>query len=127
MQQPSTRALHSGPRDRARRFLLAGLGALAVTLGACGGYQETVELSDAYVDIYVAIGYKANECGNRPAYPLLMLDEPSRYAVDACLFAIVRGECPFNDYPILCFELYNTDVPGVGPELRIPRTKPTVR
>ncbi len=92
---------------------------LGSMFGSCV-YEETVELTEAYVQVYVAVAYKASECGGQPAYPLVMIDEPSRYAVDACVFSIVRSECPFQDYPLLCFELYNTDVPGVGPELQVP-------
>ena len=106
-------------------------GALLLCLAAlwAGGcvYEEGVKLQDAYLEVYAAIGYKGNECGNRPAYPLVMIDEPSRYAVDACVFSIVRGECPFVDYPVMCFELYNTDVPGVGPELRLPTLPQSIR
>lgn len=102
-----------------QRTALLALTLSACLLGACG-YEEPVPLTDAYIEIYVAIGYKANECGHRPAYPLVMLDEPSRYAVDSCVFSIVRGTCPFTDYPLLCFELYNTDVPGYGPKLKLP-------
>ncbi len=84
---------------------------------ACGNVTPTLELGEAYERIYIAIFYKEAECGHRPDFPLVFLDDPSTFGVDACAFAIIRGECPFRQYPLVCVEAYNVDVPNTGPDI----------
>lgn len=93
-------------------ILILFIAALSVT--GCP-VDTSIDQSDAYNQIYAAIDYKAKECGTSPAYPLILPDTPSNYGVELCSLTIIRLECPFNDYPLLCLEAYNYDVPGIGP------------
>jgi hypothetical protein len=33
----------------------------------------------------------------------------SKRWLDACLFSIIRSECPFNDYPSICLKVYEKE------------------
>lgn len=99
-------------------FRLFRLGLAVLVLGlslSCASESDTVPIEDAYVQLFVAIDVRRSECGEQPDYFLPVIDEPTPYGLNACVFAIVRGECPFLDYPLICLEMYNTDVPGSGP------------
>ncbi|MBI41779.1 MAG: hypothetical protein CMF59_19460 [Leptospiraceae bacterium] len=77
--------------------------------------NTTVPEDEAWSQIYAAIDYKYRECGNQPNYILIVPREPSQYGVELCALTILRQECPFNDYPIFCVEMYDIDLPGIGP------------
>ena len=82
--------------------------------------DTTVDLAAAYSEIGSAIDYKAKVCGHSPGYPLLLPNTPSAYGVKLCALTIIRSECPFNDYPLFCLEIYSEvcdlcDLPLIGP------------
>ena len=90
---------------------------LIIAYIALSGCIEKDDLSnqDAYSQLYAAIDYRAGVCGERPGYFLILPGEPTQYEVDLCSISIIRSECPFNDYPLFCLELYG-DLPGIGPK-----------
>lgn len=77
--------------------------------------DTTVPDDEAMSQIYAAVNYKAKECGNEPAYILIVPHEPTQHSVDLCALTIIRSECPFNDYPLFCVEMYDVDIPGISP------------
>lgn len=96
---------------------IASVVLLVLCLFAFAGCPEntTVPEDEAWSQIYAAIDYKYKECGNQPNYILIVPHEPSQYGVELCSLSILRQECPFNDYPLFCVEMYEIDLPGIGP------------
>lgn len=90
----------------------------------CSGWgcpvDTIVDLGTAYSEIGSAIDFKETQCGQKPNYPLLLPNTPSAYGVTLCALTIIRSECPFNDYPLFCLEIYSEvcelcDLPLIGP------------
>jgi hypothetical protein len=84
-------------------------------LPACRVEDGTMNEADAYSEIYTAIEQKSTECGGRPGYYLILPTDPLEYGTRLCSLSILRIKCPFNDYPIFCLEMYDIDLPGIGP------------
>jgi hypothetical protein len=102
------------------RYLICALAIAAGALLGCRVDEAAMDLGDAYSEIGTAINFKANECGNMPAYPLIIPPEPPEYGVRLCGLLILGEPCPFNDYPLFCLELYADicefcDIPGLNP------------
>lgn len=89
-------------------LLLSGLTSCVVT-------EDDLSGADAWHEVYRAIEYKAEKCGNRPDYMLIPPANPPEYGTRLCSLTIINLECPFDDYPLFCLEMYNIDVPGIGP------------
>ena len=103
-------------RLRAARLALGFSFALSTGgLQFCALESTTMETTEAYSQIYAAIDYKRKACGNWPGYWLVPLDNPPQYGVSLCTLTIIRQECPFRDYPLFCLEMYEIDVPLIGP------------
>ncbi len=96
------------------RLILALLLVFAITLSGCVIEDDDMTNQDAYGQLYSAIQYKQNECGQSPGYFLIFPSEPTQYEIDLCSISIIRQECPFNDYPLFCLEIYG-DLPLIGP------------
>ena len=79
--------------------------------------------------LYSAILYKESKCEDdnkckkenkcRPTNPPLgalfvAASKASSFALDACTFAILKQECPFDSYSLVCLEIFS-DIPGLGP------------
>lgn len=97
------------------RMLRAGLGlALALAFSGCV-MESSLPAIDAQSEIYAAIAYKEGSCGQRPDFILIVPPQPSQYGTELCSISIIRMECPFDHYPMYCLELYNIDIPGIGP------------
>lgn len=62
---------------------------------------------------------KMNECGNSPPIPLFKIgkNNPPAFGINACTLAIILQSCPFSNYPLICLEYFNYDVPNIGPDL----------
>ena len=88
---------------------------ITFALGGCLVGDDSVELNEAYSEIGAAIDYRATQCGNRPAYPLIIPGAPSTYGTRLCSASILREACPFNDYPLFCLEMYTVECNGKGP------------
>ena len=93
---------------------------VALLIGSCLPTEDHEDLLGAYSEIGAAIDFKANECGHRPAYPMVLPARPSRYGTRLCSLTIMRQACPFNDYPLFCLEMYSLeckvcDLPLIGP------------
>jgi len=80
-------------------------------------YGERVEMIDANIMIFIASSYREQKCGERPVETLIVISNPTKFAVDACSFTLMRDPCPFTSYPLVCLELYDIDVPFIGPDL----------
>lgn len=92
----------------------------AVLFAGCRVDESAMDLGDAYSEIWAAVVFKANQCGNEPQYPLLIPRDPPEYGVRLCSLLILGQPCPFNDYPLFCVELYADscefcDIPGLNP------------
>lgn len=71
--------------------------------------EENVNRSEAYHDFLIAYLYKASQCNSQPEYFLIFPKVVSKRWLDACLFSIIRSECPFNDYPSICLKIYEKE------------------
>lgn len=105
---------------RLKAYNITSLLLLTALLTACIQKDNTIPLEDAYSEIHAAISVRIGRCGNQPGYPLLILDSPPSYGLRLCSLLIIQGECPFNDYPVGCIEMYTNecdscDLPGFNP------------
>lgn len=91
--------------------LLAG----SLTLTGCVVGEEGYATDEAWSEIYAAIDFKKEECGNEPEQKMLVPPNPPTYGTQLCSISIIRMECPFDHYPILCLEMYGVDIPAFGP------------
>ncbi|MBW7858256.1 MAG: hypothetical protein H3C43_08190 [Leptonema sp. (in: Bacteria)] len=82
--------------------------------GSCMPVDTGIEFEDSMSEIYAATAYKAQECGNQPSLPFIAPKNAKEYGLRLCSLSILRQECPFQDYPIFCLEMF-IDLPGVGP------------
>ncbi|MBE7410461.1 MAG: hypothetical protein HS129_00110 [Leptospiraceae bacterium] len=85
--------------------------------GFCSDDTEKISREKTINEIIVATLYKIGECKQFPGYFLVPPKEPYKYGVDACVFSIIRTPCPFNQYPLICIEMYKVDVKGIGPKI----------
>jgi hypothetical protein len=68
--------------------------------------------------LYSAIAFKNSECKGMPGFPLLIIDKKiSLYGLNACITSIVLQDCPFENYPLICLEIFKYDVKDIGPQL----------
>jgi len=81
---------------------------------SCLPVDTGIDFSDAVSELYAAIDYKRNQCGQAPALPLIPPKKSKEYGVRLCSLSILRAECPFLEYPIFCAEMF-IDLPGIGP------------
>ena len=100
---------------RYRLILPTALLLNAITFFSGCVIEANLPAEDAQSEIYAAIAYKEGSCGQRPDFLLIVPARPSQYATELCSISIIRLECPFDRYPMYCLELYNIDVPGIGP------------
>ncbi|MCB1174440.1 MAG: hypothetical protein KDK39_12790 [Leptospiraceae bacterium] len=105
-----TRLMTSFHRRGTRPLLLCAL--LIALVWQCVPQDTRVSLDEAYSEIAVAIGERAKRCGQEPAYPLIILQEPTEYGLRLCSLLILEGDCPFHDYPIGCVEMYTDTCDG---------------
>lgn len=81
---------------------------------------DRMEPTDAWVTIYTAIEFKKSECQSSPHLPFVVpnpLDhdfKPDKNKVNACAFSIINQECPFSEYSVVCLELFEIDISGIG-------------
>ena len=94
-----------------KRFVPGIITFLALLLFFTGSCDEVekMDTTEAYVQVYTAIEYKRAECGDAPLYPLFVPPEPPLQGANTCAFAITDADCPFNDYPLLCLELFENE------------------
>ncbi|GIX40582.1 MAG: hypothetical protein KatS3mg129_0315 [Leptospiraceae bacterium] len=78
---------------------------LLIFIGFCQ-IEETIKDNEAYEDFLIAYLYKASQCKTQPSYFLLFPENVSKRWFNACLFSIIRSDCPFNEYPIICLKIY---------------------
>ena len=105
---------------RVRMLFRTVILAAVLAVSACENEDAVLNTDDAYTEIAAAINLKANECGNQPAYPLIIPISPPEYGVRLCGLLIIGAQCPFNDYPVFCIEMYTRtcdfcDVPILNP------------
>ena len=65
-------------------------------------------------NLNIAILYKQRECGTAPKFPLYVQENSPGSAVQLCAFAIISESCPFENYPLICWEIYKYDIPSTG-------------
>lgn len=108
--------MHSKPWQRG--ILLCSL--FIYMAVACVPKETAVPLDEAYSEIGTAIAIRAERCNGQPGYPLLLPGKPNEYGLRLCSLLILQGECPFQDFPIACLEIYtevcdNCDIPLFNP------------
>lgn len=79
---------------------------LIITTFTCQVEDSSINIVDAYSELYNAIEYKYKECGNKPETNLIPPNQVSRDALKLCTLLILRRECPFDEYPISCYDMY---------------------
>lgn len=105
----------------ARLSLCSMMFVLLLSSGACAQDDaDAVDLYDAYSEIFAAMSFRERQCGQRPAYPLIIPGRPSAYGVRLCSLLILQEPCPFTDFPLFCIEMYTRecafcDIPGLDP------------
>ncbi|MCB1141589.1 MAG: hypothetical protein KDK54_05085 [Leptospiraceae bacterium] len=92
---------------------------LAVLFLSCSSEaEEKKAIQKAKDNLYLAIAVKNSDCNGMPDLPLLITDKkPSQFGLNACTYAIIQSECPFQIYPPICLEIYHYDVKDQGPRL----------
>ncbi len=68
--------------------------------------ESTIKNKDAYHDFFIAYFYKASFCNSQPSYFLIFPKEVNKRWLEACIFSIIRSDCPFNEYPLICLNIY---------------------
>ncbi len=68
--------------------------------------DASIKFLDAYSEIYQAIEYKYKECGNKPIGDFFPPAKTDRNSLKLCTLSILRLPCPFNEYPILCYDMF---------------------
>lgn len=68
--------------------------------------DASINMIDAYSELYQAIEYKYKECGNKPEQPFIPPTKTDRDSLKLCTISILRMECPFNEYPIFCYDMF---------------------
>ncbi len=68
--------------------------------------DASIKFLDAYSEIYQAIEYKYKECGNRPQEDFFPPVKTDRNSLKLCTLSILRMSCPFNEYPIFCYDMF---------------------
>lgn len=77
--------------------------------------MDQKEANQTLITAYLA---KSAECGNDPGFPILSQSKyPFEYSVNACALSIIKSDCPFTTYPLLCLEVFKIDIPNVGPKI----------
>lgn len=74
----------------------------------CDVPEDKTESKDN-INLGYAIGFKANECGNYPNYPLFIASgsaKPAQRDIQACSLTIIQQKCPFTDYPYYCLKIF---------------------
>ncbi|MFN3604510.1 MAG: hypothetical protein ACK4UJ_07350 [Leptonema sp. (in: bacteria)] len=73
---------------------------------SCSNFDDTISSQDAYSHFYIAILYKASQCNQKPEFLMILPKEISKKIYEACIFSIIRMDCPFNEYPLICYKIY---------------------
>lgn len=67
---------------------------------------NVISQKKAYEEFLIAYLYKASICQTEPGYFLILPEKVPRRWFESCLFTIIRSECPFVDYPLICGKIY---------------------
>ncbi|MCC5815997.1 MAG: hypothetical protein JJT78_14695 [Leptospira sp.] len=81
--------------------------------------QETLNSDQVNSQLFSAASYKARECGDPiPSQFLFAIsDNVPQRNVDLCTFAILRSECPFSGFPLVCVLIYLEEAGSIPPPL----------
>ncbi|HMZ58827.1 MAG TPA: hypothetical protein PL048_08625 [Leptospiraceae bacterium] len=55
--------------------------------------------------LFPIVEAKAEQCGNRPSYPLLFIRKSSKSEIEQCEREMLAARCPFKAYPWSCQRL----------------------
>ncbi len=79
---------------------------LLLSFQNCYVENKTIQFGDAYITLQEAIDYKYKECGTKPEQILIPPSSSDPNSLRLCSIAIIRSECPFNEYPVFCYDLF---------------------
>jgi hypothetical protein len=79
---------------------------ILLSFNFCIVEDASINMMDAYSELYSAIEYKYKECGNKPDSPLIPPEKSNRNSLKLCTLSILRMNCPFKEYPITCYDLF---------------------
>jgi hypothetical protein len=79
---------------------------LFLVFSFCLVEDASIKQLDAYSELSKAIEYKYKECGNKPDQPLIPPTKIDRNSLKICTLSILRMDCPFNEYPIFCYDMF---------------------
>ncbi|MCS7205703.1 MAG: hypothetical protein NZ853_08395 [Leptospiraceae bacterium] len=88
---------------RAPNLILFGI---LVLSSYCVVEDASINFVDAYIEIQKAVEYKQKECGNRPPNDFIPPPNIDEDSLRLCSLYILRLPCPFDEYPIYCYDLY---------------------
>lgn len=79
---------------------------IVVIFFSCLIEENVIKNQDAYRDFLIAYIYKSTLCNSQPSYFLVFPKKLSKRWFEACIFSIIRSDCPFNEYPSICLKIY---------------------
>lgn len=71
--------------------------------------ENILKDDDKYFELWSAILYKSSQCQTQPNYFLILPKKFSKRWYNACVFSIIRMDCPFSEYPIVCYKIYEKE------------------
>ena len=76
----------------------------------CIPVDDKISKENAQSQIYAAADFKAKKCGTPiPQPPLLVFTDQLQRNLDLCTLSIIRMDCPFDGYPVICLGLYTPE------------------
>lgn len=92
-------------------FVWGILGFLVIFLFSCM-QSSTLDSDHTNSQVYSAAVYKAKECGSTlpQDYLFVTSNKVPQRNVDLCTYAIMRMNCPFDGFPLVCVLLYIEEV-----------------
>lgn len=100
-----------------KKKFIALISAFVLFLSNCAAENNYYSNEDKR-NLFLTMIVKAGECGeNFPKIPIFPLKkEIHLYAVQACTLAIIQAPCPVTEYPLICLEMFEIDIPNFGPK-----------
>ncbi len=76
----------------------------------CLNFEEEKRNNKDYLNFLAAYFYKSSQCNSQPPFFLVLPERLDRIKYEQCLFWIIRMDCPFSDYPLLCYQLHKIEI-----------------
>lgn len=103
-----------------QKFSLVYISFVLLTSSISCVAEEGYYSSEDKKNLFLTMIVKAGECGGKfPQIPIFPIKkEIPLYAVQACTLAIIQAPCPVLEYPLICLEIFEVDIPNFGPKIK---------